>query len=152
MALRVTPRIPYGYDQRPRVLVWAIGKNFASLAGQSLPVDDPVAMVEIISRKRSRRGVSKLMPRASIVAAPEPEAPTLQDRLARLEDVELLAITIQFALPRLSDDARAALTPISEITRQSSRKSAKRWAAERARIGSDAISFSLPQSAEHIYH
>jgi|SRR5215469_10850440 len=34
---------------------------------------------------------------------------------------------------------------------KSSIKPAIKWAAERARIGSDAFSFSL-QSAEHIYH
>jgi hypothetical protein len=47
-----------------------------------------------------------------------PEPTTLEDRLARLTGEELLAMAIHFALPRLSDDARAVLAPILEITRE----------------------------------
>ena len=80
-----------------------------------MPVDDPEAMADIIARKRSRHGVSKFMPRLADAAAPEP--PTLQDRLARLSNEELLATLIHFALPHLSDDARAILKPLLECTR-----------------------------------
>lgn len=42
---------------------------------------------------------------------------TLQDRLARLNNEELLAMLMHFALPHLSDDARAILKPLLEFTR-----------------------------------
>jgi hypothetical protein len=81
-------------------------KNLASLYGRSertvkrwkaegLPIHDPVAMTEIISRKQSRLGVNKIAPKPPVATpAPEPEPATLEDRLARLTDLELLAMAI----------------------------------------------------------
>jgi hypothetical protein len=106
----------YGRSERT-VLRWK---------SEGQPIHDPEAMAEIISDKKSRRGVSKFAPKQPVVATkpaeePKPQRDELLDALhaaeAALIRSHFAVVALRFHLKEANPELYEKLSEVLEITR-----------------------------------
>ena len=86
----------YGRSERT-VFLWK---------SQGLPIQDPEAMADIISEKRSRRGVSKFAHKTPVVVEEEPCDQT-DDLIAQLDQAEVALVHVHFILAAVCHAVRS---------------------------------------------